>query len=377
MTNAIEKHEDAPLAFGSRAELDALARRIQTMLPSAKLQEWQLKNQKTREEAERNLQDNLYRAAQLCAFYRLVPGEDVHLIPFGNGWAVDMGIETWKKAADRYCSLHGITYHLHVTEMPADELKERRGDLYADQDVGAICYLWRSDKQPVYEIFGAEKSMTKGYGTWAQKTRYDKYKKEWQPDGIPVQRSKMDVAERRAMKMALKREFSLDSLLAATPEEFQSNVQAAELTVRNHGRNTALPTAQPRGNMDDELDDLWPKHDEPDVDDGVVDAEYTTANGTHPESDFGGLGETDNPFDPDTPTETEAKIIAQWQTRDDAYQWAVENGHCHALKHAQNSMEKMIREQFGGKVTVEDKGRLFLAFLRHQVSKSDPVTEAA
>lgn len=316
MTNAIQKHQqDAPVAFSSREEIDALAKRIQVMLPSAKLQKWQ-ESPKYREQAERNLHESLYKAAQLCAFYRLVPGEDVHLIPFGNGWAVDMGIETYKKAADRYCSLHGISYHLHVTEMPAEEVRGRANtdesgkSLYTPDDVGAICYLWRSDKAQVYEIFGAEKSMTKGYGIWAAKARFDKSKNEWKPDNIPVQRSKMDVAERRAMKMALKREFSLDSLLAASPGEMHDNIQIAEMKVRQHERQTALPQAQPRGNMDDEIDALWPSHDEaPEPDDDVVDAEYTT-NGTHPEADFGGLGESepDNPFkDDDAPVYIEAR----------------------------------------------------------------------
>lgn len=221
---------DAPAIFGSRDEIAAVADRMRVMLPSARLQDWQL-GEKYRAAAERNLDESLYRAAQLCVFYRLVPGQDVHLIPFQNGWAVDTGIESWKRAADRYCARHGIAYHIHTIAMPADELRQRRDDLYDPEDVGVIAYLWRSDKVQVYEIFGAEQAMTKGYGVWAKKARFDKGDKTWKPDNIPAQRAKEDVAQRRAMKMALKIEFSLDSLLADNPQEARQNLDTLERRV--------------------------------------------------------------------------------------------------------------------------------------------------
>jgi hypothetical protein len=226
----VARQFDAPAIFGSRDELKAVADRMRIMLPSARLQDWQLKPA-YQAAAERNLEESLYRAAQLCVFYCLVPGEDVHLLPFNNGWAVDMGIETWKKAADRYCSLHGITYHLHPIEMPVDELRARRGENYDPDDVGAIAYLWRSDKAQVYQIFGAEAAMTKGYGVWAKKARQNKTTKVWEPDTIQAQRSKEDVARRRAKKMALRAEFSLDSLLAANPQEARANLDTLERRV--------------------------------------------------------------------------------------------------------------------------------------------------
>lgn len=221
---------DAPLAFGSRDELKALADRIRVMLPSAHLADWQMER-KDRAELQKVLDESVFRAAQLCVFYRLVPGEDVHVIPFGNNWAVDMGIETWKKSADRYCAQHGITYHIVTEEMPVEELRERRGEHYHPDDYGMVAYLWRSDKRDVYEIFGAKQSMSRAAGIWAKKAKFNKGKNEWQEDNIPTQRSKQDVAKRRAMKAVLKLEFSLDSLLAATPAEVQSNMDAVKLTV--------------------------------------------------------------------------------------------------------------------------------------------------
>lgn len=234
---------DAPAAFGSRDEIKAIADRISVMLPSAHLSDWQLK-QSNRHEFEKALNESVYRAAQLCVFYRLVPGEDVHVIPFGNSWAVDMGIETWKKSADRYCSLHGITYHIHTEEMPEQELRERRGENYHPDDYGMVAYLWRSDKKDVYDIFGAKQSMSRACGIWAKKARYNKSKSEWQEDNIPTQRSKQDVAKRRAMKAVLKLEFSLDSLLAATPAEVRQNIHYLETDIRNEQMRRAVPDSR-------------------------------------------------------------------------------------------------------------------------------------
>lgn len=239
---------DAPAVFGTRDEITAIAERIKVMLPSAQLSDWQMKRD-DRAVIEKRLSNSVYRAAQLSVFYRLVPGTDVHVIPFGDDWAVDMGIETWRKAADRYCSLHGITYHIHTEEMPLAELKERRGDLYDADDCGVVAYLWRSDKKDVYEIFGAKQSMSRAAGVWAKKAK--QVKGEWKPDQIPTQRSKQDVAKRRAMKAVLKLEFSLDSLLAATPAEMRSNYDALDMTLRAEQRRTAL-TASRRVEVDED-----------------------------------------------------------------------------------------------------------------------------
>ncbi len=306
---AMARQFDAPAIFGSRDEIKAVADRMRIMLPSARLQDWQL-GEKYRAAAERNLEESLYRAAQLCVFYRLVPGEDVHLIPFNNGWAADMGIETWKKAADRYCSLHNITYHIHAIDMPVDELRVRRGDNYDPDDVGAIAYLWRSDKAQVYEIFGAEAAMTKGYGVWAKKARLDKVKNIWQPDTIPAQRTKQDVARRRAMKMALRAEFSLDSLLAANPQEERANLTTLEERVaavemdrspmyrtesatedglfytipangRGHTQEPSRPgikiVVQPEPELEPEEDAPMPDYDDP-----FLDGDIASSNGDTP-----------------------------------------------------------------------------------------------
>jgi len=243
-TNApLALRADAPAVFGSRDEIKAIADRIAVMLPSARLTDTQL-GKENRNVLERKLNESVYRAAQLCVFYRLVPGEDVHVIPFGDSWAVDMGIETWKKAADRYCSLHGVTYHIHTEEMTERELIERRGADYDPADTGVVAYLWRSDKKDVYEIFGAKSSMSRATGIWAKKAKYNKWEKTWQEDNTPAQRTKQDVAKRRAMKAVLKLEFSLDSLLAATPAEVRQSIQFLERDIRHEEEYRAVPNTR-------------------------------------------------------------------------------------------------------------------------------------
>lgn len=226
----------APAAFGSRDEIQAIADRIRVMLPSARLSESQLKRPDAEiERLQRKLDDTIYRAAQLCVFYRLVPGEDVHVIPFGDEWVVDMGIETWMKAADRYCSLHGVTYHIQIVEMGDEELQRRRGGNYSQQDCGMVAYLWRSDKKDVYEIFGAKQSMTRATGIWRQKGQGG------YPDTIQAHRSKEDVAERRARKHILRKEFSLDALLAATPNEVRGSIAVMDSRLQSEERRREIP----------------------------------------------------------------------------------------------------------------------------------------
>lgn len=214
------KHE-APIAFGSNEEIQAIIERMEALVP-VRLDSWQL----SQPDIVKNRNDAYLKTAQLSVFYRLIPGVDVHIIPFGRGFAVDTGVSTWQKAADRYCAQHGITYHAIYEEMPTEELRKRRGEkLYSPNDVGAICYIWRSDKKEVYDMFGGKQALTKGYGHWAERARYDNKNKEWKADEIPAQRTKQDVARRRALKAALKSEFSLDSLLAAAPNELRQSLE--------------------------------------------------------------------------------------------------------------------------------------------------------
>lgn len=286
----------APAAFGSRDEIQAIADRISVMLPSARLSDTQIKRN-DRAALQKKLDESIYRAAQLSVFYRLVPGEDVHVIQFGSAWAVDMGIETWKKAADRYCSLHGITYHIVIEEMSLEELKERRGEQYQQDDCGMVAHLWRSDKKDVYEIFGAKQSMSRAVGIWAKNAKWIKpYEGKagyWQADTIPSQRSKQDVAKRRAMKAVLKLEFSLDSLLAATPDQVRESIDGLDSRLKSEDRRTALPA--PRAEYDENGFEVYvpqePRRQARDVEfvvlneDGAIEQEQSADEST----DFGDL----------------------------------------------------------------------------------------
>jgi hypothetical protein len=227
---------EAPKAFGSNAELNAIIERMAALCP-VKLDDWQL----GQPEIVKNLDNAYLKAAQLSVFYRLVPGVDVYILPFGNAFAVDLGISSWQKAADRYASKAGITYHVIHEELSQAEIKDRRGEkLYTPQDVGYRAYLWRNDKSQVYEMFGGKQAMTQGVGLWVERARYNNKKNVWEPDTIPAQRSKQDVAKRRATKAVLKAEFSLDSLLAAAPNEIAEQLQYLDMDAKAELRRTAI-----------------------------------------------------------------------------------------------------------------------------------------
>ena len=234
----VSSRNDAPSVYGTREEIRALASRMQVMLPNARLADWQ-KSGKYAAQAQESLDSALFRAAQICAYYRLVPGEDVHIIPFGNSFSVDIGVEAWKRAADRFCAARGITWHVFTEEMDEDELRQRRGDDYDPEDRGAVAYLWRSDKAQLYDMFGKE-SMTRGYGVWRKRARRNS-KGRWEADPIQAHRTAQDVANRRALKMALKKEFSLDALLSATPAEEQASIDALRRRIAVEEMSTALP----------------------------------------------------------------------------------------------------------------------------------------
>lgn len=291
---AVKPLPQAPAAFGSRDEIQAIAKRMYVMMPSARLTVEQ-ENRADRDLLRQRLDNAVYRAAQLCVFYRLIPGEDVHIIHFkskkdGDQWVVDMGIETWKKAADRYCSLHDISYHVVPEEMSLEELKQRRGEDYKPEDCGVVAYLWRSDKQGVYELFGAKQSMTRAAGVWRHKGQGG------YPDTIPAHRTKHDVAKRRAMKAALKLEFSLDSLLAATPAEVRGSIDVMNSRLDSEERQRA-PMLDRTVEVDENGFIVEPSASKPPQDVQfwrvAEDGTYEQDTEEEPQADFDGLWDDD------------------------------------------------------------------------------------
>lgn len=241
MSTAIKPFKyQPPAAFGSSEEINGIIERMEALVPVT------LTDGDRRDTALVKSLDNAYlKAAQLSAFYRLIPGIDVHLIRFGKAFVVDTGVAAWQKAADRYCAQHGITYHAYYEEMSQEELQARRADLYSPQDAGSICYIWRSDKVQVYSMFGGKDALTQGRGHWAIKAKWNKFDKVWESDQIPAQRTKQDVAKRRALKAALKAEFSLDSLLAAAPNEVREQLAWLDKDAKRTTQDQQVMQRQP------------------------------------------------------------------------------------------------------------------------------------
>lgn len=108
-------------------------------------------------------------------------------------------------------------------------------------------------------------------------------------------------------------------------------------------------------------------------DDGeIVDAQYTVTspapatNGTGNGRSNGNAAPPvtpvpDNPF-ADEPDEI-GQLLAGWQTPQDAYQWAIDIGACHAPQHARNAFEKVVKEHFGGKFKASNANAVYRAFV--------------
>lgn len=396
VANQITKFQfEPPKAFGTNEEVQAIIERMEALIP-VKMDESDRRNTGLM----KNLGNAYLKAAQLSVFYRLVPGVDVHLIKFGQDFAVDTGVSSWQKAADRYCALHNITYHAIYEEMPADELRKRRTDkLYTPNDVGYICYIWRSDKQAVYQMFGSgdpEKMklyLTKGYGHWAEKAKWNQSKQQWTPDEIPAQRTKHDVARRRALKAALKAEFSLDSLLAAAPNETREMLSLLDSDARS-AKMQAAPSEYVRPGSqvnadgfpeDQVIDGSW--HDDADFD--------NEDNGHWEDTDEeaeaqGEYEEQPDPFNVSVYRELsdaltgEAKTMMEWSKqyhadsdgKADVVQYRILVGEIDRLigkgKHSLLFGVLLCREVHSG----NPPGEKFVRFLLHFIQKDRPQKDA-
>ena len=69
-----------------------------------------------------------------------------------------------------------------------------------------------------------------------------------------------------------------------------------------------------------------------------------------------------------TPNDDELDILSEWDTPQDAYNWAIALGSCLNEYEAKNSMKKAAQD-YGGKITETNKHAVYLAFLRRQYEK--------
>lgn len=193
---------DAPVAYGKRDELAALVARMRVML-------------KVKDAPD----DILYRAAQVCLAYRLMPGEQVHVYKIGGEYVVDTGIDAWKLEAKRQCDKRGDMYSIPTPRiMTQEEVKAQRGDLYDPRDRGAVATLYLKSESRFHKEMGIAYEGHTAMGFWRAKGKNSAVwennkktdRKEWKEDTLPETMTAEEVAQRRAIKKVIKQVFALD-----------------------------------------------------------------------------------------------------------------------------------------------------------------------
>lgn len=179
--------------------------------------------------------DEVIKATVLLAMqYGLsASNREIQIIPTGR-----MQVEgKWVDVYQPYVGVGGLTRsarrqsHFTHTEtmLEEGELRELRGNLYDDMDVGVKITLWRLDVAKECKAAGIPYSPTMAVGLWRVKAQYRKAYKEKEayyiPDSIPNTMSRKSKAAQRGLRAAIKVAYDLgipDELLegvAGKPEE--------------------------------------------------------------------------------------------------------------------------------------------------------------
>lgn len=311
------------------------------------------------------------KAAQLTLRFGLTPGVHIYIVKRGGQYAAEESLEAWKDAASKHARLGKFLYDVQTRLMTPEEVKANTpaGDRYNKEDRGAWARVIRFDIAREYKAIGMEYDPAWSAGFW-RKESYEKKEWDanarrmrgtgvWESDTVPNQRTPQDVATRRATRAALKNAFTLIQLddmteaqrfIAAT---YQMQRQAAPLLDEPSERDVFV-------HQDADDDGLW-EDEQPAQWREVEPAPAPVA----PATNGNGNGH-DNPFiDAD---DEAGRIVATWTQPSDAYAWAVEIGACHGIPHARNAFERVVREEFNGKLTAKNAGMVYRAFFADRVA---------
>jgi hypothetical protein len=218
----------AMLAYGDREVLDLLANRIamffaigEDLTGAAKENELKV------------ARPALLKAAQMTYQLGVIPGTDVFVIKRGKKYSAEPSLEMWKKMADRHAYLGKFRYTVDVEDLTPDQVKllTDPDQIYDPEDRGAVARLFRHDKASELKGLGIPYRPRPQYGFWrkhaVEKEVWENNqrtgKKEWKPDQVPAQRSRQDVAARRATRAAIMAEFNMIPL-----DDFRDRYQSEE-----------------------------------------------------------------------------------------------------------------------------------------------------
>lgn len=200
--------------FGDGEVLQRLANRIGILYGiGAGLSEAAAKQELT------TAQPALLKAAQLTIGYGLVPGLHCFVIKRGKTYSAEGSLEMWKAMADRHAFIGGFQWDVVVEPLEAGEVKERTdpSQIYDPEDRGAVARLYNYRKAREARELGIPYRPKPFYGFW-RKNAVEKDEwvnnqktgsKIWAADQVPAQRSRQDVADRRATRAAIMAEFPM------------------------------------------------------------------------------------------------------------------------------------------------------------------------
>lgn len=162
-------------------------------------------------------------------------------------------------------------FHYDIEELDEQEMKKHRGSLYDPEDYGVRIELWNYAKASECKRIGIQYKPAVSYGFWFKKAteifEWEGKKKiatgEYKPDNIPSSWSKVQVAEKRAIRNVLKRDYTMgnfeaaaSALGASNADEFESEVyEVVEEELRKEERNRAPVLDNPP--EEDEDGTLW------------------------------------------------------------------------------------------------------------------------
>jgi len=159
-------------------------------------------------------------AAQQIVRFGLTPMTHVYIVKRGGKYQAEYALEAWKAWADRHAFLGKFRYDVQFRQMTPEEVRAYTPPAvrYTSEDFGFLARVIRFDIAREYKELGLTYDPPWYTGFWrkeaVEEQRYDEGRRQyvktgkWQPDQLPNQRTPADVAQRRAMRSALKANFT-------------------------------------------------------------------------------------------------------------------------------------------------------------------------
>jgi hypothetical protein len=253
--------------YGDRESLELLGNRIAMFFGIGDTKQGQ-----ARDEEIKAARPACLKAAQLTYQYGLVPGMDVYVIKRGKAYSAEPSLQMWQKMADRHAFVGKFRFTVDVEELTPAEVAERTDpDVKASpEDRGARARVLRLDLAREMKDLGLPYRPTWHYGFWRKNAREETVWDDasrtkvrtgnYEADQVPAQRTRQDVAVRRATRAALMAAFPMIPV-----DDFQERYQSAE-------RAAEIRLAQAMRFIDSELAER--ARIERDEDDPIVNATF-------------------------------------------------------------------------------------------------------